>query len=252
MKKITAILLTIFICAAFFGCTANNTEKSSINTTEYTLSSKSNSTNEQKTFTAEKKNTDKTNSATQNRSLSAQNTQKAKTSSIKTTTAKRSNGTTNTAKAEKKGYTSTTQAAKKPAQSSKAEKQTTTSSYITCTVTIECKSILNNMDKLKNGHEKYVPPDGYIINKYVVTLDNNSSAFDAVKAACNKQGVTINTVNSSYGKYIAGFNNIDEKDCGSQSGWVYKVNGNSPSKSCGRYKLSDGDNVVFSYTCTNK
>ena len=33
-------------------------------------------------------------------------------------------------------------------------------------------------------------------------------------------------------------------------GWVYGVNGVNPNKSCGKYKLADGDTVVFSYTCS--
>lgn len=127
---------------------------------------------------------------------------------------------------------------------------TSSSSTITCTVTVECKSVLDNSDNLKAGHESYVPSDGYIINGYTVTIPNGSSAYDAVKSACDEQGVSVNVSNSSFGKYISGFNNIDEKDCGSQSGWIYYVNGSSPPKGCDKYTLSNGDNVVFSYTCS--
>jgi hypothetical protein len=37
----------------------------------------------------------------------------------------------------------------------------TSSSKKTCTITIECKSILDNMDDLKSGHEAYVPKKRY-------------------------------------------------------------------------------------------
>lgn len=105
------------------------------------------------------------------------------------------------------------------------------------------------MDDLKAGHEDFVPDDGYIIRSHSVTLKNGATAYDAVKETCDKNGVRLNAVSSSYGTYVAGINNIDEKDCGSQSGWIYKVNNVSPSKSCAKYKLKNGDAVTFSYVC---
>ncbi len=124
------------------------------------------------------------------------------------------------------------------------------SSDIICTVTVECKSILSDMDSLKSGHESYVPSDGYIINGYSITVPGGSTAYDAVISACEKQDIPVNTSSGSFGKYIAGFNNIDEKDCGSQSGWTYTINGESPSVGCDSYTLSDGDSVEFSYICS--
>jgi len=123
---------------------------------------------------------------------------------------------------------------------------------VNCTVTVECKKVLNYMDNLKAGHEAYVPSGGIFFSNYPVTIKNGSTAYDAVKIACTDNGVTINASNSQYGTYIAGFNNIDEKDCGNQSGWLYSVNGKTPGKSCGKYIVSNGDNIVFSYTCSYK
>ena len=105
------------------------------------------------------------------------------------------------------------------------------------------------MDDLKAGHEDFVPHDGYIIRSHSVTLKHGATAYDAVKEACDENGVRLNAVSSSYGTYVAGINNIDEKDCGSQSGWIYKVNNVSPSKSCAKYKLKNGDAITFSYVC---
>lgn len=152
-----------------------------------------------------------------------------------------------------------------PAQATKAPQKTTAAqitttkkiitttstanSAVNCTVEIECKKILNNMDKLKSGHEDFIPPNGLIMSTCSVTVDSGSSAYDAVKAACSKNNVTINAKNSAYGTYIAGFNNIDEMDCGRQSGWIYSVNGKTPSKSCDKYTVSSGDSIVFSFTC---
>ena len=49
--------------------------------------------------------------------------------------------------------------------------------------------------------------------------------------------------------YIEGINNIYEFDCGELSGWLYKVNNESPGVGCSLYKLKDGDVVEWIYTC---
>lgn len=133
---------------------------------------------------------------------------------------------------------------------SNTKQNSSTASTVTCMVTVECKSILSDMDSLKAGHEDYVPADGYILNGYSVTVSDGSTAYDAVMSACDERNIPVNISNSSFGKYISGFNNIDEKDCGNQSGWTYTINGESPSVSCDSYTLSDGDSVEFSYICS--
>lgn len=121
---------------------------------------------------------------------------------------------------------------------------------ITCTVSIECAEILDNMDSLKAGHEGFIPSDGVILNTYSVTAKASATVYDLLKAACSENDIKLTEQKTLYGTYIAGINNIDEKDCGAQSGWTYTVNGKYPSKSCDKYKLSNGDKVVFKYTCS--
>ncbi len=256
MKKFSAILLSIIMCITFFGCSADKTELKDSQITAVQSTIKAETTSDTNNSTSVIKADDTTQSRKTSENESAKNKQSTE-SSIKTKNASDSKTTkasekntekTSTSKNPTKNKSSTAQSTTKK-KTTTTKKQTTTSSTITCTVTVECKSVLKNMDKLADGHAPYVPSDGYFINSCTVTLDNGSSAYDAVQLACNKQGVHMTTVNSGYGKYVKGFNNIDEKDCGSQSGWLYFVNGSSPSKSCSKYKLSNGDNVVFSYTC---
>lgn len=254
MKKFSAILLSIIMCITFFGCSADKTElkDSQITAVQSTITAETtsdtnNSTSVIKahdtTQNSESSKTDKSRLTTKS-STSTKNTSDSKT----TKASEKNTEKTSTSKNPEKNKSSTAQSTTKKTTTT-TKKRTTTSSTITCTVTVECKSILKNMGKLADGHAPYVPSDGYFINSCTVTLDNGSSVYDAVQLACNKQGVHMTTVNSGYGKYVKGFNNIDEKDCGSQSGWLYFVNGSSPAKSCSKYKLSNGDNVVFSYTC---
>ncbi len=140
---------------------------------------------------------------------------------------------------------------KTTAQQQTTKKQTTTQSKtVTCTITVECKNIQNHMGQLKGGHKDYVPEDGYIIRAESHTVERGSTAYDVLKLACNAHGIRLTTKNTSYGVYVVGINNLDEKDCGSASGWMYKVNGTAPMTSCGKYKMDSGDNLVFYYVCT--
>ena len=49
--------------------------------------------------------------------------------------------------------------------------------------------------------------------------------------------------------YISGINYLYELDFGDMSGWIYHVNDDEPLVGCGEYKLSDGDNIEWLYTC---
>jgi hypothetical protein len=123
----------------------------------------------------------------------------------------------------------------------------------TITVTIECKSVLDNMDSLDLSLVKYVPDDGVILKKTKYVLREGDTAFDVLDRATryNKiqmeyQGADLNKYSSAY---IEGINYLYEYSCGELSGWMYSVNGKFPKYGCSNYKLKDGDDVVWSYTC---
>ena len=138
---------------------------------------------------------------------------------------------------------------KKKITTTKVEKKKKTDT-VTCTVTVECKSILNHMDELKEGHEKFVPSDGYIIKNYTYKAKAGYTAYDALKSACNNNDIKLTAQKTSYGVYISGINNLDEFDCAKQSGWMYSVNGIMPNTTCGNVTVDDGDSIVFTYVCT--
>lgn len=171
-------------------------------------------------------------------------TQKGKTENKKVTTAKK------VKKSKKNEITATT--ASTVTVSSTAVTATTVNQD-DLTMTIECKSILDNMDDLKSGHEAYVPKNGVMLNDYRVTYQNGMTVYDLLCKAGEDNNITISAENSIYGgMYVSGINNIDEFDCGKQSGWTYYVNGKMPNITCSKYKLNKGDKVVFSYTCSYK
>lgn len=245
------ILITIlFMCAAFIGCgNANiNDNRAEMQSTVTASSSTVTEAESGTTLTAESSQITAKESSTSGKAVTGSQknstqTTVQKTSAPSKSTEKSTNKTTTQKTTTVKAGTTSTSTTKK------AVTKATTASTLTCTVEIECKKILNNMDKLSAGHEEYVPANGMIMSTCSVTVENGDSVYDALKTACNKNGVSINAQNSAYGTYIAGFNNLDEKDCGKQSGWLYSVNGKTPPKSCDKYTVSDGDVIVFSYTC---
>lgn len=120
----------------------------------------------------------------------------------------------------------------------------------TCTFVIECKTILDNQDKLKKGLEKYVPDDAVIFSK-TVGFDSGESVYDILRRICDENSIQMEAsytpAFSSY--YVEGINNLYEFDCGQGSGWMYSVNGVFPNYGCSSYKPASNDKIAFRYTC---
>lgn len=121
----------------------------------------------------------------------------------------------------------------------------------TCTISIECSTILNNMGDLDPDKKEVVPKDGIILAKKTVTFYEGESVFDLLQRVCKENKIHMESswtplYNSAY---IEGIHNLYEFDCGSASGWMYRVNGWYPNYGSSRYQLSQGDVVEWKYTC---
>lgn len=119
-----------------------------------------------------------------------------------------------------------------------------------CTISIRCDTILNNWDNLDPAKAGYVPSDGWILYAEL-GFSEGETVFEVLQRACSDYGIQLEySWTPMYGSYyVEGINNIYEFDCGYSSGWMYQVNGWFPNYGCSEYALSDGDNIVFSYTC---
>lgn len=122
---------------------------------------------------------------------------------------------------------------------------------MTCTIQIQCKSILGNMGKLAAGKNRYVPSNGVILATSKVEFNKGDTAYDVTKRACSAAGIQIEAAYTpAYGSYyVEGINHLYEFDCGETSGWKYKVNGWAPNYGCSEYDLKNGDSIVWYYTC---
>lgn len=126
-----------------------------------------------------------------------------------------------------------------------------TSKTHTCTFSIDCATILDNMDDLDPEKVELIPSDGTILATTTVTFSEGESVFDVLQRVCKESGIHMEAswtplYNSAY---IEGIHNLYEFDCGPQSGWMYSVNGWYPNYGCSRYQLAQGDTVQWRYTC---
>ena len=122
---------------------------------------------------------------------------------------------------------------------------------LSCTLSVTCKTILDNMNKFNKDKLEVLPEDGIIFKTQVVTFTEGESVFDVLLREMKKNKIHMEfemtpIYNSNY---IEGMHNLYEFDCGELSGWMYKVNGWFPNYGCSRYMLKDGDVIEWIYTC---
>ncbi|MGN0555031.1 MAG: DUF4430 domain-containing protein [Candidatus Fimenecus sp.] len=92
-----------------------------------------------------------------------------------------------------------------------------------------------------------VPENGVYFDNGAVEFTAGESVLTVLKRCLKAQKIVYNIGSDGYVKSIGG---LSERDCGAQSGWLYKVNGELPNVSCKYYTLKAGDRVEFAYTCT--
>ena len=124
-------------------------------------------------------------------------------------------------------------------------------SVLTCTVSISCATILENLDRLNAEKADLIPADGVLLAPAAVEFAEGESVFDVLKRVCreNKIHMEFSETPVYQSAYIEGIGNLYEFDCGEGSGWMYRVNGEFPNYGCSRYTLADGDTVEWVYTC---
>ena len=121
----------------------------------------------------------------------------------------------------------------------------------TCTISISCATILDNMDLCDPDKVELVPEDGWILEPTPVTFYEGESVFNVLQRTCKQKGIHMEYENTPIynSAYIEGIQNLYEFDVGELSGWMYKVNDWFPNYGCSRYQLQDGDVICWVYTC---
>ncbi|MBE6834661.1 MAG: DUF4430 domain-containing protein [Ruminococcaceae bacterium] len=104
-------------------------------------------------------------------------------------------------------------------------------------LTVRCDTIMG-----KDG----APDNPVILEKGEYEIKEGDTVYVVLAEALRENGIMFEH-NSSY--YISGINNLYEFEYGDLSGWMYLVNGETPSVGCGEYVLKDGDDIQWLYTC---
>ncbi len=138
----------------------------------------------------------------------------------------------------------------KPAPVEPQNSQVTDQQY-SCTISISCATILENMEDLTPEKAKLVPADGWLLPETTLNFSEGESVFDVLLRVCreNKMHMEYSDTPIYNSAYIEGIGNLYEFDCGPQSGWMYHVNGWFPNYGCSRYALQDGDVIYWVFTC---
>lgn len=126
-----------------------------------------------------------------------------------------------------------------------------TNQALTCTLSVRCDTILDNIEWLNPEKVELVPDDGVIFPTAQVTFYEGESVFHVLQREMKKAKIHMEFTNTPMynSAYIEGIHNLYEFDCGELSGWMYKVNGWFPNYGCSRYQIKDGDVVEWVYTC---
>ncbi len=107
------------------------------------------------------------------------------------------------------------------------------------TLTIRCDTIAG-----RDG----VPSDGCVLGSVSVEFAEGESVYDILVRAARENSLHLEHSGPDGMEYIVAIGNLYEQQYGALSGWVYYVNGLSPSVGCGEYIPQDGDVIEFHYT----
>ena len=120
----------------------------------------------------------------------------------------------------------------------------------TCTISISCATILDNMDACDPDKREQVPQDGVILAPVEVGFQTGENVFDVLQRVCRENRIQMESKwTPLYGSaYIQGIHNLYEFDVGSGSGWMYCLKNVFPNVGFADSYLSEGDVVRVQFT----
>lgn len=125
----------------------------------------------------------------------------------------------------------------------------------TVTMSIRCDTVLENYCALEPALQSadYIPQNGIVLPTTEYVLREGDTVFSILSRAARHEKIQLEyqgAEENSYGTvYIQGIHHLYEFSCGPLSGWMYRVNGEFPSKGCSEYQLKNGDQIEWVYTC---
>ena len=126
-----------------------------------------------------------------------------------------------------------------------------TDSENTCSILVDCSTIFDNKDKIRESILNAQPADGVILSIENLSFTPGETAFDILQRLMRENGIPMEFSQSpAYNsKYVEGINNLYEFDCGERSGWMYSVNGEFLNYGSSAVEIKSGDRIQWRYTC---
>lgn len=104
-------------------------------------------------------------------------------------------------------------------------------------ITINCSSVA--------GEKDFIPQDGYFLKDAKVMIAEGASAKDQLVLAAKENTLQLEFDGTGY---VSGMGNLYEFDFGELSGWVFRVNGETPGRGSYDVALEPGDRVEWIYS----
>ena len=101
----------------------------------------------------------------------------------------------------------------------------------------------------KNEDDEYVTISigNSILSSKKVKISKGQTIAKVLQSVCKKYNISLETNGSGSTYYVSSIGGLSEKESGSGSGWMVRVNGELIDVSAGAYKLNDGDNINWFY-----
>ncbi len=112
----------------------------------------------------------------------------------------------------------------------------------TVTLSIRCDAALNH------PNASGLPADGVILPTTELPLASGDTVFTLLTEAAQARGFHLEAGGTTGMRYVQGIANLYEFSLGDLSGWLYFVNGESPSVGCDQLCPAPGDAIEFRYT----
>ena len=117
-------------------------------------------------------------------------------------------------------------------------------------LTIDVSSLLEHQAELSPAKLPWLPECGYLLQDTAVGFSEGQTAFATLENAAQEHEIMLDfSMQPGRIAYVRGIGQLYEQDCGSGSGWLYTVNGESPGVAASLYELEPGDTITWIYTC---
>lgn len=118
----------------------------------------------------------------------------------------------------------------------------------TCLVTIDASTAFNNSG-LDEAIRNELRNEGMLLNKVKMASAAKQSVTEIFTSACSLSNIVLDIETGEFGSFFKGIGGLYNGDCGENSYWLLKINGEFSDVGADSITVNDGDEIVWIYTC---